>query len=211
MVVKSLEIKPILYPGSVSNFRAWMDRFISRSAGIMLIPPSKPFNEIIKMIRMDNDSDIIDFTRFNRQLIIQYSEADKSSTREVWYATFYDPLLEKNIKQLNKWGTILAVEQYPNKTLVEFMDGIYFRLKTNSGVIEFARGEMIGEFFSSLAPFMENEIKKDFSNMKQANKDYENHQVNSSRVIINGNVSGSNIVVGNENNVSNLPKEDGTQ
>jgi hypothetical protein len=164
MVAKSMKIEPIQYPGSVSNFRAWMDRFISRGSGILSLPPSKPFDEILKMVSWKSDSDIIDFTHFNRQLIIQYSEVDKSSTREVWYVILYDPLLDKNIKPPNKWGTILAVEQYPGKTFVEFMDGIYYRLNTRSGIVNFARGKMIGEFFSSLAKFMKDEIEKELNN-----------------------------------------------
>ena len=160
---KSVEIEPIKYNGSVSDFRAWMDGFLSH-ASVVMLQPSTSQDEIKKRaFDEQKDSDIIDFSRYYPRLIVSYSEIDQSSSREVWYVTKYDPIADNQSKPLKKWATILAVETL-GKTTVEFLDGIYFRLRESNGrVTDYARANFIGDDFSSYVRFIKDEWGKNYS------------------------------------------------
>lgn len=81
--------------------------------------------------------------------------------REVWYALFYDPKVSRSTYVPNKWATILAIEQPPNNTTVQFLDGIYFRLDRRDGRTEdYAIGYPIGQTFSVYAQFIKDEWAK---------------------------------------------------
>ncbi len=133
MTVKSFAIEPIKYSGSVSEFRAWMDIYLSHGGGNIAIPlPHDVQMELIK--NYDSRSDIITFP--NIVINIDYSIQDKDTNREVWYAYLYDPRISvskldrihnESFVSIHQWATILAVEQPPNNTTVEFLDGVLFR------------------------------------------------------------------------------------
>lgn len=163
--IKTFDIEPIKYKGSVSEFRAWMDIYLSRGGGNLLIPlPRDVQMELMKrtMKKNDSKSDIIAFP--NIVVNINYSLQDKDTNREVWYAYLYDPRISRskqdpinneNFVSVHQWATILAVENPPNNTIVEFFDGILFRRVRDNGEVEsHVRGQPIGEPFSSYMEHM---------------------------------------------------------
>lgn len=160
---KSVEIDPIKYNGSVVNFRAWMDTFLSRG-GLVMLQPSISQEEITKRAFSDQKGgDILNFTDYYPRLITRYSEIDQSPSREVWYVTKFDPITDEKIKPLKRWATILAVETF-GQTTVDFLDGIYFRLREPNGLVtDYAHANFIGDDFSNYANYIKGEWQKNYS------------------------------------------------
>jgi hypothetical protein len=161
---KSLEIEPIVYEGSVDDFRAWMDGFLSRASVVTLLDAAS--QEEIRQKAFDEwknrgmKGDVINFSQYYPRLIVQYSELDKSTNREVWYVTRYDPMKEGRTKPSERWATILAIQAF-NTTTIQFLDGFYFRFRKSDGrVIDNARADFIGDDFSMYAKFIKDEWKK---------------------------------------------------
>ena len=128
MVTKLLAIEPIKYDGSIADFRGWMDTFFARGGNNLMTSLTE--EEIHEVMRKDSDfnsgrSDIVG--PFARQLTAFYSTEDKDTNREVWHIAILDPTINPKGFLPNKWATILAIEQPPNNTVVEFLDGVYFQ------------------------------------------------------------------------------------
>ena len=164
MEIKPKKIESIQYVGSVSHFRAWMDRFLSLGRGRMFFPfPDNERDLILKQTVEENnkairDSEpyriIFDMSLWSWQLHIRYSEKDKDANREVWYVHLYDPTVSKTTFVPDKRASILAVEQSPNNTIVEFLDGVTFR---NGLLTSFPYEGMIGDMFSNYTKFIKDE------------------------------------------------------
>jgi hypothetical protein len=172
MVIKSFKIEPIQYTGSVSHFRAWMDRFMSLYLGRMIVRfPDEERDAILKKAIEENNqamregkplTSVFDASLWSWQLHIKYSGNDQAAYREVWHVSVYNPTKSKKTYVPNTWATILAVERYPNNTIVEFLDGVYFRYNERDGSVDFIHGNMIGEMFSEYAEFIKDEwVKRD--------------------------------------------------
>lgn len=161
---KSFEIEPIIYKGSVSDFRGWMERLFARGANRMAFPlPEQKMREMRKKALEESGgkSDLIQFNSF-KSLYVNYSERDQEKNREVWYVFVYDPTINQTSLILNKWATILAIEQPANITTVQFLDGIYFRRETENGeVVNYARGNFIGDMLSNYAEYIKDELRKE--------------------------------------------------
>jgi hypothetical protein len=150
-------IEAIEYPGSVEHFRAWMDKYLAIN-GDVFTTPSKP-----KI----------------REYRISYSSSARAKAREVWHVT---PLIRGKGKDAgsSKWATILAVEESPNKTSVEFIDGLFYHRDTrlykismdgekksmpmHGQLTEYAYGESIGDDFIKLCEDLKSAWKKNFEN-----------------------------------------------
>jgi len=194
MEIKSNKIEPIQYTGSIAYFRAWMDRFLMLGSGRLFVPfPDKQRDEIIKKAIGDNNraikekkpfNVIFDMSLWSWQLHIQYSEEDKDSNREVWYVHLYDPTVSQTTFVSNKWATILAVEQSPNNTIVEFLDGVIFR---NGLLTGFPYTGVIGDMFADYAKFIKEmwEGKSKRSEQKSmGDTELNEHTLSSSNVFI---------------------------
>lgn len=171
MTIKSLELEPIKYNGSISDFRGWMDRFLAHGSGQITFLAEVKQEEIIKQAFEEHKKkgtkggNIISLGAYYPHLWITYSQKDQGSNREVWYVLLYDPKISRDIYVPNKWATILAIEQPPNNTVVEFLDGIYFRRNNQDGTTtDYARGFFIGDMFSQTAQSIKVEWEKQLNN-----------------------------------------------
>lgn len=99
-----MSINPIDYPGSVGHFRAWMDRFLARKGDMFSISVSQEINEYK----------------------VDYTPVAQTSTREVWHVKSIVPFANSVKTKKQRHGMILASEELPNKTIVEFIDGAYY-------------------------------------------------------------------------------------
>ncbi len=173
MVIKSAEIEPIKYKGSVAEFRGWMDKFLAHGSGMTIFPDmtQDEKKEMIKLAFEENKGrkgDIVNFNVYYPRLDITYSPKDKDTNREVWYALFYDPKISRVVYVKDKWATILAVEQPPNNTTVQFLDGIYFRLhKMDGRTIDYALGYPLGDAFSKYVQFIKDNWESQYKTSEQ--------------------------------------------
>jgi hypothetical protein len=95
-------IPSIEYPGSVAHFRAWMDRFLAVNGQIF---------------KVKKDAHTLEYH-------IGYFTPAHNTTREVWNV-YIDPRIVVNGKRPgdSRFAMILAVEDRPNRTMIEFIDG----------------------------------------------------------------------------------------
>lgn len=98
----------IEYPGSVSHFRAWMDRHLIING------------EEVKI--KDNN----DFIKYR----IVYMPQAKESNREVWLIQLIIPATKDAVARMDTKGMILAVEDVSNRTKIEFLDGKFYMIPT---------------------------------------------------------------------------------
>lgn len=99
-----MKIKPIEYEGSISHFRAWMDRYIAVNG---------------------NGHTVMNMAG-QRDYVVFYESHGQTSTREIW--NMQSRLIVENGEQVLeiRRGMILATETSPNRTNVDFLDGQYF-------------------------------------------------------------------------------------
>jgi hypothetical protein len=137
-----MPIVPIEYSGSVAHFRAWMDRYLAVNGKVWTSPKTQQEYEVY------------------------YSSEAQTTMREVWIITPIVPVIEGSREEDKHWATILATE-FPNKTTVEFIDGLYYHRDTRGYTIgdegqkifhwewgsfeELAKGDLIGDDFTELA------------------------------------------------------------
>lgn len=158
--IKSLEIEPLKFDGSVDDFRAWMDGFLSW-AGVVTLVNAVPQQEVLrKAFEAHKGGDIVNVAQYYPKLRVKYSEIDRSSQREVWYVYVYNPMTDDDNTPLKRWATILATQTL-NQTTVHFLDGFIFRLRdSNARVTENVRAGFIGDDFSLYAKAIRDEWGK---------------------------------------------------
>jgi hypothetical protein len=161
---KSLEIEPLRYEGSIDDFRAWMDGFLSHAGVVTLV--NDVSQEEIRQKSFDDwkkggmKGNIINAAQYYPRLITTYSEIDQSSNREVWHIARYDPITDGKTTSQNRWATILAIQTF-NTTTVQFLDGVYYRFREPDGqIVDYARSYFIGHSFSDYAQYIKDEWEK---------------------------------------------------
>ena len=149
-----MPINPIDYPGSVGHFRARMDRYLARNGDVFSAFTSEEVNKYK----------------------IDYTSIAQTSTREVWHVRSLVPFVNGVPTKEQHDGMILALEELPNKTIVEFIDGAYYSAKGPDWVLlraiygerqtnmppaepEKVYGEPIGDDFILLAENIKSELK----------------------------------------------------
>jgi hypothetical protein len=101
---KQARIQPIKYPGSVANFGAWMEGFLTRH------------------------EDYIEIEESNKIYRIVYTPIAQTRTREAWRISLeVGHGMGRDTSKEERDAMILALEELPNKTTVEFIDGAYYK------------------------------------------------------------------------------------
>ena len=98
-----VNIPPVKYAGSVAHFRGQMDRFLALKGEILDIE--------------------VDNIEQSKKYRITYFSYAQNSTREVWNIFPVIPIIDGKRGGNSKFAMILAIENQPGNTIVEFLDG----------------------------------------------------------------------------------------
>jgi len=142
------KIESIEYPRSVDHFRAWMDRFLALNG---------------KTFKGKIGNHPIDYT-------IGYYTPAQSTTREVWNI-YIDPriVIDGKTPGRSYVGMILATEDQPNRTIIDFIDGQCYErtslptTRSESPVLgsaHLASHEPIGETFIKITEWIKEGLNK---------------------------------------------------
>ncbi len=104
-IVKIRKIDPLVYPSSIAHFRAWMDRYLAQEG---------------------NGFSVMTL-REQRDYKVSHMPIAQTSTREVWHVQSIALFVDGERSLEVRHGLILASEELPNKTVVEFIDGEYYK------------------------------------------------------------------------------------
>jgi len=152
MSSNSSKVETIKYEGSVAHFRAWMDRYLAINGNI--------FSFV-------HDGTIQEYE-------IKYASNAQAPAREVWHVTPVIRVTDGVYEPNSTWATILAVEELPKQTTIDFIDGLYYykdeRMYVTSPLaeprlmhgrlIEYAQGELIGDDFKKIVKTIKNEFEQ---------------------------------------------------
>lgn len=94
------------YPGSISHFRAWMDRYLIVNG---------------ETVRIQENNEIATYK-------IAYMPQAREGNREVWLIELIIPATKDIRVRMETKGMILAVEEVLNKTKIEFLDGKFYSI-----------------------------------------------------------------------------------
>jgi hypothetical protein len=137
------KIDTVEYSGSVSHFRGWMDRFLAVNG---------------KIFKVNKDTYTLEYH-------IGYYTPARTTTREVWNV-YIDPGIVINGKRpgTSHFAMILAVEEHPDRTIVEFIDGkcyerIGYQYRSSSSEVKLgdahlAIHQLIGDDFIKIAKWI---------------------------------------------------------
>ena len=140
---KSKKIDSIEYPNSVAHFRGWMDRFLALNG---------------KIFKGKIGTHPIDYN-------IGYFTPAQTTTREVWNVYIDSRIvIDGKVPGNTYFGMILATEDQPNRTIIDFIDGQCYQrtsLPTTRsseppvfGSAHLASREPIGETFIKIAEWI---------------------------------------------------------
>jgi tetratricopeptide (TPR) repeat protein/DNA-binding CsgD family transcriptional regulator len=141
-----------------------MDAFFARGGNTLLFH-STPEQIAQAMHRattgQEGRSDIVQLARHLRG---RYSLEDQDTNREVWYIAVFDPAIDARLYDPRKCATILAIENPPGRTTVQFLDGVMFRYRTQGTVTDYARGLTIGDDFAEYARLVKDQWNRGIDN-----------------------------------------------
>ena len=178
---RTKKIESAEYSGSVANFRAWMDRFLAIN--------KQEFNVSTR-----------------KYTISPYPPAG-TTTKEIWNVVPFATPINGVMDDDKKFALILAVEEQPNITTLDFLDGRCFertvialrgtpQSELTFGNPYLATGNPIGEDFIKIAEWITKNLKEHQVKTKHSNKP------TITNIYVGGDVKESNIVIGNENNIT---------
>ncbi|MFN8435078.1 MAG: hypothetical protein U0V18_13715 [Anaerolineales bacterium] len=142
----NIKIEPVNYSGSVSHFRALMDKVLALNGNIFI-------------------------TSTNNKYRVEYTRSAQAEAREAWHVIPVINVNKGDAKLSKTWATILAIEESPNSTTVEFIDGLYYYHDTRmhsassssliaaiGSLTEHDYGDWIGEDFVEIVHRIKAEI-----------------------------------------------------
>lgn len=94
----------IVYPASISHFRAWMDRYLIING---------------EEIEFKDNNNTVKYR-------IVYMPQARESNREIWLIQIMIPATKETTTRTETKGMILAIEDVFNKTKIEFLDGKFY-------------------------------------------------------------------------------------
>ena len=126
------KILPLIIDGEVGHFSVWMTKQLA-----------------IRRMK---------WGEFNEKIykVVYTNEAHKDK-QDAWVVFSFLALSGGEFALGRKWATILAVEDFPGKTTVEFIDGLYYCHNLRPGdpnsrdIMEYDYGEQIGDNFVIIA------------------------------------------------------------
>ncbi len=150
------KIPPLRLEGTIDHFSGWMSRNLAIRRGVWGEFGAKKFE-------------------------IRYVKEAHTSKREAWIVLPFLMLAGGAHAEGRKWATILAVEEFPGKTIVEFIDGLYYCHDTRWFVAvgdtekdfikEYDYGETIGKDFLRIAQEIKDTYWSQYSEPNQEEVD----------------------------------------